>query len=200
MALRVETMWPSRRFRVWRSSTAASQWKSKSWVRPGSVLERLMLHLFLLWPLKLTWVFVFRPLHLQYLRHSRLYRLCEGRYRFPGQNAQEDYLCKWLLSTGWTIMSIVVKLHAITLNGFLSWVCALCLQKSLPSSMSEPEFMMTDFAKFDRPGQLHLGFQAIHAFQRKHSRLPTPWGQVKISLFLVASVCNRTEKVYSPTL
>uniref|UniRef100_A0A8C6L792 E1 ubiquitin-activating enzyme n=1 Tax=Nothobranchius furzeri TaxID=105023 RepID=A0A8C6L792_NOTFU len=34
------------------------------------------------------------------------------------------------------------------------------------------EFMLTDFAKFDHPGQLHAGFQAIHAFQKKHSRLP----------------------------
>lgn len=66
---------------------------------------------------------------------------------------------------------------------FQSWRFYHCLQKSLSSSMSEPEFMMTDFAKFDRPGQLHLGFQAIYAFQKKHSRLPTPWSQVKRHCF-----------------
>uniref|UniRef100_A0A672GQP2 E1 ubiquitin-activating enzyme n=1 Tax=Salarias fasciatus TaxID=181472 RepID=A0A672GQP2_SALFA len=44
--------------------------------------------------------------------------------------------------------------------------------------LQSPEFVMTDFAKFERPGQLHLGFQAVHAFQKKHSRLPTPWSQV----------------------
>uniref|UniRef100_A0A672M105 E1 ubiquitin-activating enzyme n=1 Tax=Sinocyclocheilus grahami TaxID=75366 RepID=A0A672M105_SINGR len=49
--------------------------------------------------------------------------------------------------------------------------------KSLSSSMAEPEFMVTDFAKFDRPGQLHVGFQALHAFEKKHSRLPKPWSQ-----------------------
>uniref|UniRef100_A0A8C2B275 E1 ubiquitin-activating enzyme n=1 Tax=Cyprinus carpio TaxID=7962 RepID=A0A8C2B275_CYPCA len=49
--------------------------------------------------------------------------------------------------------------------------------KSLSSSMAEPEFMVTDFAKFDRPGQLHMGFQALHAFEKKHSRLPKPWSQ-----------------------
>ncbi|CAL8325721.1 unnamed protein product [Merluccius merluccius] len=49
--------------------------------------------------------------------------------------------------------------------------------KSLPSSMAEPELMITDFAKFDRPGQLHVGYQAIHAYQKKHSRLPKPWSQ-----------------------
>uniref|UniRef100_A0A7N5ZRY3 E1 ubiquitin-activating enzyme n=1 Tax=Anabas testudineus TaxID=64144 RepID=A0A7N5ZRY3_ANATE len=45
--------------------------------------------------------------------------------------------------------------------------------KSISSSMDEPEFVMTDFAKFESPGQLHVGFQAIHAFQKKHNRLPT---------------------------
>lgn len=43
--------------------------------------------------------------------------------------------------------------------------------------MAEPEFLLTDFAKFDRPGQLHVGFQALHAFEKKHSRLPKPWNQ-----------------------
>uniref|UniRef100_A0A665UR27 E1 ubiquitin-activating enzyme n=1 Tax=Echeneis naucrates TaxID=173247 RepID=A0A665UR27_ECHNA len=49
--------------------------------------------------------------------------------------------------------------------------------KSLSSSMAEPEFQMTDFAKLERPGQLHVGFQAIHAFQKKHNHLPAPWNQ-----------------------
>lgn len=51
-------------------------------------------------------------------------------------------------------------------------------KKSFSSSMAEPEILITDFAKFDRPAQLHVGFQAIHAFQKKHSRLPSPWSQV----------------------
>lgn len=45
---------------------------------------------------------------------------------------------------------------------------------------------MTDFAKFDRPAQLHVGFQAIHAFQKKHSHLPTPWSQVNFSGAIVS--------------
>ncbi|XP_060948881.1 ubiquitin-like modifier-activating enzyme 1 [Limanda limanda] len=49
--------------------------------------------------------------------------------------------------------------------------------KSISSSLAEPEFVMTDFAKFYRPGQLHVGFQAIHAFQKKHNHLPVPWNQ-----------------------
>jgi ubiquitin-activating enzyme E1 len=49
--------------------------------------------------------------------------------------------------------------------------------KSLTSSMAEPEFTMTDFAKFERPAQLHVAFQALHAFQKKNDRLPKPWNQ-----------------------
>ncbi|XP_075993676.1 ubiquitin-like modifier-activating enzyme 1 [Genypterus blacodes] len=49
--------------------------------------------------------------------------------------------------------------------------------KSISSSMAEPDFMMTDFTKFDRPAQLHVGFHAIHNFQKKHNRLPTPWSK-----------------------
>uniref|UniRef100_A0A8C5AGG0 Ubiquitin-like modifier activating enzyme 1 n=1 Tax=Gadus morhua TaxID=8049 RepID=A0A8C5AGG0_GADMO len=51
-------------------------------------------------------------------------------------------------------------------------------QKSFPSSLAEPELMITDFAKFERPGQLHVGYQAIHAYQKKHSSLPKPWCRV----------------------
>ena len=34
--------------------------------------------------------------------------------------------------------------------------------------------MISDFAKFDRPAQLHLAFQAIDHFQASHARLPRP--------------------------
>ncbi|KAG0338439.1 SPS-sensor component ptr3 [Podila humilis] len=35
---------------------------------------------------------------------------------------------------------------------------------SLKESLQKPEFLITDFGKFDRPAQLHVGFQALHAF------------------------------------
>jgi len=38
----------------------------------------------------------------------------------------------------------------------------------LSKQLKEPELMMSDFAKFDRPAQLHAGFQALHAFAEKH--------------------------------
>ncbi|KAM9325432.1 ubiquitin-like modifier-activating enzyme 1 [Gastrophryne carolinensis] len=53
--------------------------------------------------------------------------------------------------------------------------------KPLKDSLQEPEFLITDFAKFDRPSQLHLGFQALHAFQKKNGRLPRPRNQADAS-------------------
>ncbi|KAN0062349.1 E1 ubiquitin-activating protein [Thecaphora frezii] len=46
--------------------------------------------------------------------------------------------------------------------------------KSLRESAKQPEFLISDFAKFDRPAALHAGFQALSAFHQKHSRLPRP--------------------------
>ncbi|THX29875.1 putative poly(A) RNA transport protein [Aureobasidium pullulans] len=44
----------------------------------------------------------------------------------------------------------------------------------LSQQLKKPELMMSDFAKFDRPGQLHVGFQALHAFNDKHGHFPKP--------------------------
>jgi ubiquitin-activating enzyme E1 len=38
----------------------------------------------------------------------------------------------------------------------------------LSKQIKKPEQMISDFAKFDRPGQLHVGFQALHEFAEKH--------------------------------
>lgn len=46
--------------------------------------------------------------------------------------------------------------------------------KSYTESAKNPEFLISDYAKFDRPQQLHLGFQALHAFQVAQGRLPHP--------------------------
>jgi len=48
------------------------------------------------------------------------------------------------------------------------------LQLSLKESIEKPEFLITDFGKFDRPAQLHVGFQALHAFSAKNGRQPRP--------------------------
>lgn len=46
----------------------------------------------------------------------------------------------------------------------------------LSSQLANPEYIISDYAKFDRPPQLHLGFQALQAFQTRHSgKLPRPY-------------------------
>lgn len=46
--------------------------------------------------------------------------------------------------------------------------------KTLNASLTAPEFLIADYAKFDRPQQLHIGFQALHAYVVTHGRLPRP--------------------------
>ncbi|KAF9076472.1 ubiquitin activating enzyme [Rhodocollybia butyracea] len=41
-------------------------------------------------------------------------------------------------------------------------------------SLQNPEYFITDFAKFDRPATLHAGFQALSKFYDDHKRLPKP--------------------------
>lgn len=44
--------------------------------------------------------------------------------------------------------------------------------KSIKNAMDAPEFLLTDFAKFDRPGQLHIAFQAISEYVKVKGELP----------------------------
>lgn len=46
--------------------------------------------------------------------------------------------------------------------------------------MIEPEFVMTDFAKFEAPGQLHVAFHALHKYVAKHNLLPKPRNKVMV--------------------
>jgi len=45
---------------------------------------------------------------------------------------------------------------------------------SLAEQLAAPEFVYSDYAKFDRPMQLHVGFQAVQQFQKVHGALPRP--------------------------
>eukprot|EP01104_Vermistella_antarctica_P020279 TRINITY_DN861_c0_g1_i2.p1 TRINITY_DN861_c0_g1~~TRINITY_DN861_c0_g1_i2.p1 ORF type:complete len:865 (-),score=258.73 TRINITY_DN861_c0_g1_i2:739-3333(-) len=46
---------------------------------------------------------------------------------------------------------------------------------SLRDAIAKPEYIESDFGKFGRPLQLHLGFLALHEFQSKHDgQLPGP--------------------------
>ncbi|KIY01325.1 uncharacterized protein Z520_02877 [Fonsecaea multimorphosa CBS 102226] len=46
--------------------------------------------------------------------------------------------------------------------------------QSLSEQIKKPEFLVSDFAKFDRPAQLHVGIQALHAFKEEKGSLPRP--------------------------
>lgn len=47
--------------------------------------------------------------------------------------------------------------------------------KSIAESLNEPEFLLTDFAKLDRPAQLHVAFQALHGFTESQGVVPKPY-------------------------
>uniref|UniRef100_A0A915HU76 Uncharacterized protein n=1 Tax=Romanomermis culicivorax TaxID=13658 RepID=A0A915HU76_ROMCU len=47
--------------------------------------------------------------------------------------------------------------------------------KSLTASIEEPEFLISDFAKLERPSQFHILLQALHDFRQKNGRLPNSY-------------------------
>lgn len=59
--------------------------------------------------------------------------------------------------------------------------------KSIKESMAAPEFIFTDFGKFDRPGQLHIAFQALHQYVAKNSSLPKPRNKADADAFLAVA-------------
>ena len=60
----------------------------------------------------------------------------------------------------------------------------LSLQKPFSESLSAPEFVITDFAKFDRPAQLHLAWQALDRFVQSEGRAPRPYNTEDSARFL----------------
>jgi ubiquitin-activating enzyme E1 len=44
----------------------------------------------------------------------------------------------------------------------------------LSEEIKKPTLLMSDFAKFDRPLQLHVGIQALHKFIENHGKAPRP--------------------------
>ncbi|KAK0718121.1 hypothetical protein B0T26DRAFT_676325 [Lasiosphaeria miniovina] len=49
--------------------------------------------------------------------------------------------------------------------------------KNISAAIKDPEFVVSDFAKFDRPQQLHIGFQALHSFIQSAGHLPRPMNE-----------------------
>lgn len=56
--------------------------------------------------------------------------------------------------------------------------------KPLNDSLKNPEFIMTDFGKFDRPYQLHIAFKTLHEYKKLHNKLPKPWNNEDASNFI----------------
>ncbi|CAG2120352.1 unnamed protein product, partial [Medioppia subpectinata] len=56
--------------------------------------------------------------------------------------------------------------------------------KSLRESLAAPEFVLSDFAKMERPAQLHVAFQALHAFVERNHRHPNSWSGADATEFL----------------
>jgi ubiquitin-activating enzyme E1 len=59
--------------------------------------------------------------------------------------------------------------------------------KTISEAIKDPEFVISDFAKFDRPQQLHIGFQALHAFVQSKGYLPRPLNEEDAALVLELS-------------
>ena len=56
--------------------------------------------------------------------------------------------------------------------------------KPLQESLNSPDFIMTDFSKFDHPGVLHIAFQALHEYTKKNGQNPKPWCEADADKFL----------------
>lgn len=57
--------------------------------------------------------------------------------------------------------------------------------KPLKDAMKSPEFLTTDFGKFDYPPQLHLAFTTLHKFIEKSERPPRPWNKEDAEEFVL---------------
>jgi ubiquitin-activating enzyme E1 len=63
--------------------------------------------------------------------------------------------------------------------------------KPLSEQLKKPEVLMSDFAKFDRPAQLHVGVQALHAFVEQKGQLPRPHSdEDAAAVFKIATEIN----------
>jgi Ubiquitin-activating enzyme E1 four-helix bundle len=59
-----------------------------------------------------------------------------------------------------------------------------CTHRSLEACISEPgEFLLSDFSKIDRPGMLHVAFQALDRYRAKAGRCPAPGNRADMKAF-----------------
>ncbi|KRT80302.1 hypothetical protein AMK59_6614 [Oryctes borbonicus] len=63
--------------------------------------------------------------------------------------------------------------------------------KPLTEAIKNPEFIVTDFGKYDHPQQLHLAFATLHKYIEKHGVAPKPWSTSDAAEFLtLAKSCS----------
>lgn len=74
----------------------------------------------------------------------------------------------------------------------------------LEEALHKPEFLVTDFGKFEHPEQLHLAFETLHRYAKEHKgAVPKPWNRAEADEFVaLANTVNearpkgsRVEKV-----
>jgi ubiquitin-activating enzyme E1 len=53
--------------------------------------------------------------------------------------------------------------------------------KPFGKALADPEFILTDFGKFERPAILHAAFSALHEFVKTNNRMPKPWNEADAS-------------------
>ena len=56
--------------------------------------------------------------------------------------------------------------------------------KTLRENLEDPEYFFSDFAKFDRPQQLHLGFIALDLYKKQFGEYPKPMSSSDAQVFL----------------
>lgn len=55
---------------------------------------------------------------------------------------------------------------------------------SLAEQQKQPDFDLVDFAKFERPQQLHIAYDVLHEFIRLNGRTPRPWNEDDAKAFI----------------
>lgn len=56
--------------------------------------------------------------------------------------------------------------------------------KPLEEAMKEPNYVITDFAKFEHPAQLHIAFETLHRYIELNGNSPKPWCREDAENFL----------------
>ncbi|XP_035895537.1 ubiquitin-like modifier-activating enzyme 1 [Anopheles stephensi] len=56
--------------------------------------------------------------------------------------------------------------------------------KSLAEAENAPEFIMTDFGKWDHPNNTQVAFTVLGRYQEQHGRLPRPWNTADATEFV----------------